>query len=303
MAKRRLCLGPAGVINCTPLSALSFWVSLFPRTGGYNTITSRQVDGETMETVTDFIFLGSKITADGDCSHEIKRRLLLGRKAMTNLDSILKSRDITLKTKVSIVKAMLFPVVAYGCESWSIKKAEHLRIDAFELWYWRRLLRVPWITKRSNQSVLKDPFSRGSSQPRDRTQVSHIAGGFFTSWATRKSKNTGVGSLSLLQLIFPTQELNQGLLHCRWLLYQLSYDGNLIPKGNQSWIFIGRNDAESEAAIHWPPDTKSRLIKKTLMLGKIEGRKRGDDRGQDDWMASLTQWTWVLASYERWRRT
>ena len=106
--------------------------------------------------MTDFIFLGSKITADGDCSHEIKRRLLLGRKVMTNLDSILKSRDITLPTKVHLVKAMVFPVVMHGCESWSIKKAEHRRIDALELWCWRRLLRVPWTSKRSNESILKE---------------------------------------------------------------------------------------------------------------------------------------------------
>ena len=119
-------------------------------------ITSWQIDGETMETVTDFILGGSTITADGDCSHEIKRRLLLGRKVMTNLDSILKNRDITLPTKVHLVKAMVFPVVMYGCESWTIKKAEHLRIDAFELWCWRRLLRVPWTARRSNQSILKE---------------------------------------------------------------------------------------------------------------------------------------------------
>ena len=119
-------------------------------------ITSWQIDGETMETVTDFIFGGFKIPADGDCSHEIKRYLLLGRKAMTKLDSILKSRDITLLTKVHIVKTMVFPVFMYGCESWTIKKAEHRRIDAFELWCWRRLLRVPWITRRSNQSILKE---------------------------------------------------------------------------------------------------------------------------------------------------
>ena len=109
-----------------------------------------------MDTVADFILGGSKITADGDCSHEIKRRLLLGRKVMTNLDSILKIRDVTLPTKVHLVKAMVFPVVMYGCESWTIKKAEHQRIDAFELWCWRRLLRVPWIAKRSNQSILKE---------------------------------------------------------------------------------------------------------------------------------------------------
>ena len=119
-------------------------------------ITSWQIDGETVETVADFIFLGSQITADGDYSNEIKRRLLLGRKVMTNRDSILKSRDITLPTKVRLVKAMVFPVVLYGCESWTIKKAECRRIDAFELRYWRRLLRVPWTARRSNQSILKE---------------------------------------------------------------------------------------------------------------------------------------------------
>ena len=118
-------------------------------------ITSWQIDGETVETVTDFIVLGSKITADGDCSHEIKRRFLLGRKVMTKLNSILKSRDITLSTNVHLVKAMVFPVVMYGSESWTINKAEHQRIDAFELWCWRRLLRVPWTAGRSNQSILK----------------------------------------------------------------------------------------------------------------------------------------------------
>jgi len=119
-------------------------------------ITSWQIDRETVETVTDFILGGSKITANSDFSHEIKRCLLLGRKAMTNLDSIFKSRDITLPTKVHLVKAMIFPVVMYGCESWTIKKAEHQRIDAFELWCWRRLLRVPWTARRSNQSILKE---------------------------------------------------------------------------------------------------------------------------------------------------
>ena len=209
--------------------------------------------GKQCEQWETFIFLGSKITADGDCSHKIKRCLLLGRKAMTNLkDSILKSRDITLQTNVCIVRAMVFPVAMYGCESWTMKKAECQIIDAFELWCWRRLLRVPWTAMISNQSILKKiglfatpmdyivhgilqarillgvaaPFSRGSFQPRDWTQVFHIAGGFFTSWATGKSKNTGVGSLSLLHLIFLTQELNQGLLHQRWILYQLSYQGS-----------------------------------------------------------------------------
>ena len=119
-------------------------------------ITSWQIDGETMETVRDFIFGDSKITADGVCSHEIKRCLLLGRKVMTNLDSILKSRDIALPTQVCLVKAMIFPVVMYGCESWTVKKAERRRIDAFELWCWRKLLRVPWTARRSNKSILKE---------------------------------------------------------------------------------------------------------------------------------------------------
>ena len=119
-------------------------------------ITSWQIDGETVETVSDYIFGGFKITADGDCSHEIKRCLLLGRKVMTNLDSILKSRDITLLIKVCLVKAMVFPVVMYGCESWTIKKAECQRIDAYELWCWRKLLRVPWTARRSNQFILKE---------------------------------------------------------------------------------------------------------------------------------------------------
>ena len=119
-------------------------------------ITSWEIDGETVETVSDFILGGSKITANGDFSHEIKRRLLLGKKVMTNLDCILKSRDATLSTKVCLVKAMVFPVVMYGCDSWTVKKAEGRRIDAFELWCWRRLLRVPWTARRSNQSILKD---------------------------------------------------------------------------------------------------------------------------------------------------
>ena len=119
-------------------------------------ITSWQIDGKTVETVSDFILGGSKITADGDCSHEIKRRLLFGRKVITNLDSILKSRDITLPTKVHLVKAMVFPVVMYGCESWTVRKAECQRIDAFEVWCWRRLLRVPWTARRSDQSILKE---------------------------------------------------------------------------------------------------------------------------------------------------
>ena len=128
-------------------------------------ITSWELDGETVETVSDFILGGFKITADGDWSHEIKRRLLLGKKVMTNLDSILKSRDITLPTKVRLVKVMVFPVVMYGCESWTVKKAEHRRIDAFELWCWRTLLRVPWPARRYNQSILKE-ISPGCSLER-----------------------------------------------------------------------------------------------------------------------------------------
>ena len=125
-------------------------------------ITSWEIDGETVETVSDFILGGSKITADGDCSHEVKRCLVLGRKVMTNLDGIFKSRDITLPTKVRLVKAMVFPVVMYGCESWTIKRVEHRRIDGFELWCWRRLLRVPWTARRPNQSILKETSPGGS---------------------------------------------------------------------------------------------------------------------------------------------
>ena len=174
-------------------------------------IISWQINGEKMETVTDFIFLGSKITADGDCSHEIKRRLLLGRKTMTNLDSILKSRDITLPPKVCLVKAMVFPVVMYGCESWTIKKAERRRIDA-TLWCWRRLLRVPWTARRSNQSLLKE--------------------------------------------ISPEYSL-EGLM----LKLKLQYFGYLM----------GRTDS----------------LEKTLMLGKIEGRRRGG-RQKMRWLDGIT---------------
>ena len=188
-------------------------------------ITSWQIDGETKETVTDFIFLGFKITTDGDCSHEIKRRLLLGRKAMTNLDSIWKSRDIALPTKVCLVKAMVFSVVMYGCESWSIKNTECRRIDAFELWCWRRFLRVPWTSRRSNKSILKE--------------------------------------------ISPEYPL-EGLM----LKLKLQYFGHLL----------------------WRADS----LEKIRMLGKIEGRGEGDDRGWDGWMVSLTGWIWIWTSCESW---
>ena len=140
----------------TRLSDFTFTFTMNKASGGDGPITPWQIDRETMEIVTDFIFLGSKITADGDCSHEMKRHLLRGRKAMTNLDSILKSRDVTLLTKVCLVKAVVFPVVMYGCESWTVKKVESRRMDAFELWYWRRLSRVPWTARRYNQSIPKE---------------------------------------------------------------------------------------------------------------------------------------------------
>ena len=174
-------------------------------------ITSWQIDEETMETVADFIFLDSKITADGECSHEIKRRLLLGRKVMTNLDSILKSRDITVPTKFHPDKAMVFPVVMYGCESWTIKKAEPQRTDVFELWYWKRLLRVPWTARRSNQSILKE--------------------------------------------ISPEYSLKRLMLKLK-----LQYFGHLMLRADS--------------------------LEKTLMLGKIEGRRRGRQRMR--WLDGIT---------------
>ena len=187
-------------------------------------ITSWQIDGETMETVTDFILGGSQITADGDCSHEIKRHLLLGRKVMTNLDSILKSRDITLLAKVRLVKDMVFPVVMYGCESWTLKNAECQRIDAFELWCWRRL-----------------------GSPLDCKEIQPVH-----------------------------------------------------PKRNQSWIFIGRTDAEAETPILWPPDAKNWLIGKDPDAGKDWRREENEDRGWDGWMASPIQWTWLWVSSGSW---
>ena len=175
-----------------------------------------------METLADFIFLGSKITMNGDCSHEIKRRLCPGRKAITNLDNIFKSRDIILPTKFHITKAIFFPVVMYGCESWTIKKAEHWRNDAFKLWCWRRLLRVSWTARRSNQSILQE--------------------------------------------INPEYSLEG-------LLLKLQYFGHLIHRADS--------------------------LEKTLILGKIEGRRRRGSRRWDGWMASPTQWTWVWANSRR----
>ena len=154
-------------------------------------ITSWQTDGETMETVTDFIFLGSKITADGDCSHEIKRHLLLGKKAMTKIDNILKNRDITLPKKVHLVKAIVFPVVLYGYESWTIKKTEHQRIDAFELWCWRRLLRVPWTARRSNLLILKEINPECSLEGLMWSLSSNILSSDAKSRLTRKDPDAG----------------------------------------------------------------------------------------------------------------
>ena len=153
-------------------------------------ITSWEIDGETVETVSDFLFWGSKITADGDCSHEIKRRLHLGRKIMSNLDSIFKSRDITLPTKVCLVKAMVFPVVMYGCESWTAKKAEHRRIDAFELWCWRRLLRVPWTARIYNQSILKE-ISPGISLEGMMLRLKLLWPPWAKSWLIGKNSDAG----------------------------------------------------------------------------------------------------------------
>ena len=190
-------------------------------------ITSWQIGGETMETVLHFIFLGSKIIAGGNWSHENKRCLLLGKKTMTNLDNILKSRDITSLTKVCIVKVMVFPGVMYGCESWTIKKAEHQRIDAFELWCWKRLLRVPWTARRSNQSILKE--------------------------------------------ISPEYSL-KGLM----LKLKLQYFGHLM----------------------W----RAKSLERPWCWERLKAGK-GDDRGWDDWMASLTQWAWVWTNSRRWWRT
>ena len=188
-------------------------------------ITSQQIDGETTETMGDFIFLGSKITEDGDCSHEIKGHLLLGRKAMTSLDSILKGRDITLSSKVCLVKAMVFPVIMYGCESWTIKKAECWRIDAFEQWCCRRLLRIPWTARRPNQSFLKE-----------------ISPEYY------------------------------------WKDWYWSWNSNTLA----TWC---------EELTHW---------KRPWCWERLRAGGEADDRGWDGWMASLTPWTWVLASSGSW---
>ena len=256
-------------------------------------ITLWQIDGETMEVVRDFIFLGSKITADNDYNHKIKRHLLLGRKAMTNLHSILKNRDITLPTKVHLVKAMDFPVVMYGCESWTLKNAECRRIDAFELWCWRRLESLLycccccWVT-----SVMSDSVRLHRQKP---TRLP-------SPWDS-PGKNSGVGCHFLLQCMKVKIEVAQscptlsdpmdcslrgssihGIFQARvleWgaIAFSVLYCKEIQPvnsKGNQSWIFIGRTDAEAEIPILWPPDEKKWLIGKDPVAGKDWRQK---DRG------------------------
>ena len=229
-----------------------------------------------METVTDFIFLGSKITVDGDCSHEIKRCLLLGRKAMTNLDNILKSRNISLPTEVCIVKAMIFSAVMYGCESWTIKKAEHRRIDAFELWCWRRLSRVPWTARRSNQSILKE-ISPGISLEGMMLKLELQHFGHLMGRVDSLEKTLMLGGIEGRR----RRGRQRMRLDCKEI--QL-----VNPKGNQSQIFIGKTDAEAETPIHGTTECfqigscslhchlkqRTDSLQKTLMLGKIETRRR-----------------------------
>ena len=213
-----------------------------------------------METKIDFTFLGSKITADDECSQEINICLFLGRKPMTKLDSILKIRNITLPTNSHIVKAMVFPVVMYGCESWTKKKAEHRRIDAFELWCWRRLLRVPWSAMRSNQSILNEISPEYSLESESYSVMSDcLQPHRFSPWDS-PGQNTGVGSLSLLQRIFPTQESNRGLLPCRWILHQLSYEGLMLKLKLQLFGHLMQ---------------RTNSLEMTLMFEKIESRSRG----------------------------
>ena len=211
-------------------------------------ITSWLIDRETMKTVTDFIFLGSKITADCDCSHEMKRCLLLGRKVMTNLDSLLKSRDITLPTKVWLVKAMLFPVVMYGYESWTIRKAKHQRVDVFELWCWRRLLRVPWMARRSNQSILKEI-------------VLNI---HWKNWCWSRNSSTGdlmrrADSFEKTLMLGKIEGGKRGWQRMRWLNVIIdSMDMSLSNSG--SWRWTGRPGCCSSSGGRVGPDWANELI-------------------------------------------
>ena len=224
-----------------------------------------------METVRDFIPLGSKITVDGDCSHEIKRSLLLGRKVMTNLDSILKSRDITLSTKLCLVKAMVFPVVMYGCESWTVKKAEHRRIDAFELWCWRRLLRVPWTARSSSQSILKE-ISPGCSLEglMLKLKLQYFVYPDERSWLIWKYPDAGKD----------------------WGQEEKGWDGWMASPTQRAWVWV------SSRRWWWTgkPGAVQSMVSQRVRHDWATELNLWGNKGWDGWMASSTQWPWVWAN-------